>query len=65
MRKNNKEIREALKLYKVYQWELAEAAGISESNLCVSMRKELPEETKRHYVALIKSKAAERGGSIA
>lgn len=52
--KANKEIRDALRIADMRQWELADALGISEFTLCSKLRRELEPETKEHILSIIK-----------
>lgn len=53
----NMEIREALKDYRVYQYELADALGITEFTLSRKLRKELPDDEKQRILRIIKDTA--------
>lgn len=45
----NQEIRDALKLYGLTQWDLCKALGIGETTLYRRLRDELPEDQKQEY----------------
>ena len=49
----NKEIKESLKKANIYQWEVAEVMGISETAFSRNMRHELPEEEKQKIYSAI------------
>ena len=53
MKNNNKEIRGALKKYKIYNWQLASKLGIAESTLNRKMRFELSEYEKEKFINAI------------
>lgn len=58
----NKDIREALKISGVRQWELADKMGYSCAWFSIKMRKELSQEEKEKCFALIQKIAEEKGG---
>ena len=50
---NNKEIRFALRLHDVKQWQVAEALGMAEATFSRKLRHEMPEETKEKIIRII------------
>lgn len=60
MHKANKEIREALKNARVWQWELADALGVNEGTVTRMLRRELPEAERERVLATIAEIAAGR-----
>lgn len=50
---NNFMIRKALTDVNMRQWELADLLGISEATLSRRLRKELPEDIQKKYIAII------------
>lgn len=50
---NNIEIRKAMKERRLFNYELAEALGISEFTLSRRLRKELPQEEKNRILEII------------
>lgn len=55
----NKEIRVAMALADIKQWELAEAIGVSEVTICRWLRVELDEDKKEAILDVIKRMVAE------
>lgn len=51
----NIEIRNALKEAGIKHWELAELLNISESTMCVRLRKELSDDEKHRIISIIKA----------
>lgn len=49
----NKEIRDALRLSDVKQWQLAEALEVSDITICRWLRKELPDEKRKMILRTI------------
>ena len=49
----NIEIRTAIKKARLFNWEVAEEMGISESYFCRKLRRELPEEERNKVLAAI------------
>jgi ribosome-binding protein aMBF1 (putative translation factor) len=49
----NQDIRDAIKRQGICTWELAEKIGVHETTLYRYLRKELPEQEKQKYYALI------------
>ena len=58
MNKCNQNVRLALQLYNVKQWELAEALGMAETTLCRKLRTELSPELAETMISLIKKLSA-------
>ena len=56
----NKEIRQRLKECHIKHWELADLLGISESTLCVKLRKELPESERERILCIINEFSRQR-----
>lgn len=54
----NQEIRDALKLYGLTQWDLCKALELSEMTLYRRLRDELPEDQKQKYMNAIKKLAS-------
>lgn len=54
----NQEIRDALKLYGLTQWDLCKALELSEMTLYRRLRDELPEDQKQEYMNAIKKLAS-------
>ena len=57
----NKDIRMAMYRYRVTNWKLADALGISEATFSRRIRYELPKDVKREYMEAIKRVARENG----
>lgn len=53
MQKANAQIRQKLKDKGVFQWQLADKLGITEGQLIINLRKELPKKTQQLYLKLI------------
>lgn len=51
--KYNLRIHEAMEMYSLYQYQLADILGINEGTLCRLLRKELPEEKQSEILAAI------------
>ncbi len=51
--KANQDIRKAIFDSGLYQYEIADALGIREENLCKLLRKELPQEEKEKILKVI------------
>lgn len=49
----NIEIRTAIKKARLFNWEVAEELGISESYFCRKLRRELPEDERNRFLAAI------------
>lgn len=62
MVKCNQVIREALKKFKVYQYELADAVGVSEYTLCKHLRKELTVDEEERLLKVIERIADRKAG---
>ena len=58
--KANADIRSALQVLGVRQWELAAAVGIGEIAMVKKLRHELPEDVKEKYMTVIFNIAKER-----
>lgn len=56
---NNIEIRKTMKERRLFNYELAEALGISEFTLSRKLRKELPQEEKNKILQIIDQLAKE------
>ena len=56
----NEVIRETLKEFKVRQWELAAAIGVSEQTMVRRMRFEMPDEVQLHLLEVIEKVAVEK-----
>ena len=56
----NEVIRETLKEFKVRQWELAAAIGVSEQTMVRRMRFEIPDEVQLHLREVIEKVAAKK-----
>lgn len=54
----NEIVREELRKYGMYQWQLAELCGVNENTLCRWFRRELPEKTKAKMIELIHENAS-------
>ena len=53
----NKDLRQEFRIADVRQWEVAEALGVSEMTFVKWLRRELPEEKKKHVrEAILKAK---------
>ena len=59
-KKTNKEIRIAMAMADVRQWEVAKAYGVAEATFCKLLREELPEEKKEKVMQIISDLAEER-----
>ena len=46
-------IRKKLKANGIFQWQLADKLGITETRFIILLRKELPKETQQRYINLI------------
>ena len=53
MQKANAQIRQKLKDKGVFQWQLADKLGITEGQMIINLRKELPKKTQQLYLKLI------------
>ena len=60
----NQEIRDALKLYGLTQWDLCKALELSEMTLYRRLRDELPEDQKQEYMNAIKKLASINQGNV-
>lgn len=49
----NIDIRTAIKKARLFNWEVAEELGISESYFCRKLRRELPEDEKKRVLAAV------------
>ena len=58
---NNQEIRNALKNCNVFQYELADAVGVSEYTLCKHLRKELSTDEEERLLRAIERIAEGKG----
>ena len=54
---NNLEVRQAMKLNRVFSYEVAEALGIADTTMSRKMRKELDTEEKEKVLAIIEKLA--------
>ena len=54
---NNLEVRHAMKLNRVFSYEVAEALGIADTTMSRKMRKELDTEEKEKVLAIIEKLA--------
>lgn len=63
--RRNTEIKSTLKEMGVYQYELAEAMGVSEFTLVKRFRKEQSEEEKQKIIEIINAVAKQKRGEIA
>ena len=59
---NNQEIRNALKNCNVFQYELADAVGVSEYTLCKHLRKELTVDEEERLLKAIERIADRKAG---
>ena len=59
---NNQEIRNALKNCNVFQYELADAVGVSEYTLCKHLRKELTVDEEERLLKVIERIADRKAG---
>lgn len=59
---NNQEIRNALKNCNVFQYELADAVGVSEYTLCKHLRKELSTDEEERLLRAIERIADRKAG---
>lgn len=59
---NNQEIRNALKNCNVFQYELADAVGVSEFTLCKHLRKELSADEEERLLRAIERIADRKAG---
>ena len=50
---NNKDIRQKIKKSKLFQWQVAEHIGISESSFSRRLRHELPESEKQNIYDIV------------
>lgn len=53
MERANMAIRKKLKANGIFQWQLADKLGITETRFIILLRKELPKETQQRYINLI------------
>lgn len=53
MERANMPIRKKLKANGIFQWQLADKLGITETRFIILLRKELPKETQQRYINLI------------
>ena len=60
--KHNQAIRDSLKKFNVYQYEVADAVGVSEFTLCKHLRKELSTDEEERLLRAIE-RIAERKGA--
>ena len=60
--KHNQAIRDSLKKFNVYQYEVADAVGVSEFTLCKHLRKELSTDEEERLLQAIE-RIAERKGA--
>ena len=56
----NEVVRETLKEFKVRQWELAAAIGVSEQTMVRRMRFEMSDEVQLHLLEVIETVAAKK-----
>ena len=57
--KANQDIRKALRIAGMKQWQLAEALGVCDNTLIYWLRRELPEEKKEKMLRIIEKWSAE------
>ena len=55
MKKENVEIREALKAKKIPYWRFGEKLGVSDNTVQRRLRRELPPEVKKQYLEIIEN----------
>lgn len=60
MEKNNEKIKEKLRKNKLKQWELADRLGISETTLCVKLRRPISEKLYTEINEIIDSMLLEK-----
>lgn len=53
MIKANQEIRDKLEVSRVYQWQLAQRLGVSDTHFCKMMRREFTPERKEEVLKAI------------
>ncbi len=58
----NKEIREHAKNAGVRLWQVAERIGLSDATFSRKLRRELPEQERKHILGVIGELAAENAG---
>lgn len=58
MYKSNQDVRMAMRIHDVKQWELADALGMAEATLSRKLRTELSPELRTKMVSMIKKLAA-------
>ena len=56
-KKCNQDIREAVAAHGLRLWEIAEELGMNDGNLSRKLRRELPEDEKRHIFSIIENLA--------
>ena len=59
--KYNEKIRDSLKKFNVYQYEVADAVGVSEYTLCKHLRKELSTDEEERLLRAIERIAEGKG----
>ena len=57
----NKKLRDYMKELNVPYWSLAKELGVAESTLIRWLREELPDDTRKTYMKLVKKIAAKEG----
>lgn len=60
--KHNQAIRDSLKKFNVYQYEVADAVGVSEYTLCKHLRKELTVDEEERLLKVIERIADRKAG---
>ncbi len=60
--KHNQAIRDSLKKFNVYQYEVADAVGVSEFTLCKHLRKELTVDEEERLLKVIERIADRKAG---
>lgn len=60
--KHNQAIRDSLKKFNVYQYEVADAVGVSEYTLCKHLRKELTVDEEERLLKAIERIADRKAG---
>lgn len=64
---SNEDIRQAMKAAGVAQWQIAEEMNCHEAKVQRMLRKELPQEEKKHFLQIIHDvaqKEGEQGGTV-
>ena len=57
----NADLREYMKKLNIPYWKLAKELGVAESTLIRWLREELPDDTRKSYMKLVKKIAAKEG----